>query len=402
MNNEIKKRIVTGILATSIILSGCVLIEKKKDNQERSSVRKDYTQNDMNESVIEIKDNYYQATNGICFNLDILNDDNYVSTGTDNRYTLVGQTILLKNRNHVVNELANYGLIIVNVLKVNSNYAMIELSDGTIGYVEKNSLVKCANLQNGEYETITQNNEMITAKETILYDENGMYIGYIGKNRNCSAIATNGEYTLISLDDGRNVYILNSALITVNKQVNGYAIVKNDTVIYDDKELCVATDYINTGNIVNVTFCNDKYACISMHEGRDIKYININDLNKDFVVVDLDTQKMDCYLNYQLIGSWGTRTGKDSAPTHPGVFDIDWKAQNWEFTTHPGNHARYWIPINEFGEGIHDLIGDDEENYGNEAYHAYGSHGCIRVPSEASEFVYNNYDVGSLVLVRKK
>jgi lipoprotein-anchoring transpeptidase ErfK/SrfK len=47
-------------------------------------------------------------------------------------------------------------------------------------------------------------------------------------------------------------------------------------------------------------------------------------------------------------------------------------------------------------------VGDDEWNYGDQTYHEYGSHGCVRVPREASEFVYNNYEVGDMVLVRKK
>ena len=72
-----------------------------------------------------------------------------------------------------------------------------------------------------------------------------------------------------------------------------------------------------------------------------------------------------------------------------------------KFTTYRGSYASYWILINEYGEGIHDLIGDDEQNYGNEAYHEYGSHGCIRVPKEASKYVYENYDVGDMVLVHK-
>ena len=127
-----------------------------------------------------------------------------------------------------------------------------------------------------------------------------------------------------------------------------------------------------------------------------------NNIDKDYIIVNISSQRMDCYLDYQLVGSYPTRTGKNDTPTHEGAFDIDWKAENWEFENYPGKKAKYWISINEFGEGIHDLIGDDAQNYGNNAYQLDGSHGCIRVPATASEFVYNNYEVGDMVLVRKK
>ena len=45
---------------------------------------------------------------------------------------------------------------------------------------------------------------------------------------------------------------------------------------------------------------------------------------------------------------------------------------------------------------------ESNKNYGNEAYHIYGSHGCIRVPVEASEFIYNTSPVGTMVLVNRK
>ena len=46
-------------------------------------------------------------------------------------------------------------------------------------------------------------------------------------------------------------------------------------------------------------------------------------------------------------------------------------------------------------DNINDNIRADEENYGNEAYHKYGSHGSIRVPVEASELpVLDNLNQG--------
>ena len=181
-------------------------------------------------------------------------------------------------------------------------------------------------------------------------------------------------------------------------------IVRNIPCIYFKNDWNIdAEETIDRSLLVEVISVSDKYASIFDIEGCGEYYIDHEVFRDDFILVDLNNQRMECYLDYQLAGAWGTRSGKDSTPTHTGAYDIDEKLANWEFTTYPGSYAKYWMPISpETQEGIHDLVGDDEQNYGNEAYHAHGSHGCIRVPAEASKFVYDNYNVGDMVLVKKK
>jgi len=253
------------------------------------------------------------------------------------------------------------------------------------------------------FEAIDDNKESSLANNTDLYDNDGAIICNLYENQLCSKIATNGKYTFISLSDGTTGFVLSSTLMSNYQKIDGSGFIRQGTNLYYDKEFTnlayTVTDY---DQIFYVDFTTDEYAGVFDYDGREIMYVRPSELDKDYIIVDLDSQQMDCYLDYKLVASWGTRTGKNSSPTHPGAFDIDWKAKDWEFTTYPGSYAKYWIPINEYGEGIHDLIGDDEQNYGNYAYQLDGSHGCIRVPAAASEFVYDNYEVGDMVLVRKK
>ena len=369
MEKEMKKRVVSAMLATTLFFGGCGI------NREQVNVKQ-----------TDIKDI-------------IFNEDNFIVINEDNKYTIYPNSIVyLKNGSEEI--IGNYQ--IVNVIGINNKYAKIELGDGTIGFVRKESLIKCPNLNRYNYEVLTDYKDKIVTELSYLYNSEGMYIGNVDVDVKCKAVATNGEYTLIILKDGKSAFISSNVLMNEIIQINGYGIVNNDGIFYLDKELTILDNNINAGQLVRVLFINGDCACISINDNNEVRYINVLDLNKNFIVVDLDLQRMDCYLDYKLSGSWGTRTGKNITPTHSGLFDIDDKFKDFEFTSFPGCYAKYWMPINEYEEGIHDLVGDDEANYGNYAYQLDGSHGCIRVPREGSKFVYDNYQEGDLVLVRKK
>ena len=50
--------------------------------------------------------------------------------------------------------------------------------------------------------------------------------------------------------------------------------------------------------------------------------------------------------------------------------------------------------------GLHDADGWRSE-YGKDIYLTNGSHGCINMPYEAAEIIYNNVSAGTKVLVHK-
>ena len=60
------------------------------------------------------------------------------------------------------------------------------------------------------------------------------------------------------------------------------------------------------------------------------------------------------------------------------------------------SYVNYWMPYNG-GEGLHDATWRDE--FGKDIYKTSGSHGCINMPLDIAEQVYNNVEVGTIVEV---
>ena len=194
------------------------------------------------------------------------------------------------------------------------------------------------------------------------------------------------------------------------EEILHYGYVSRDTYMYDNIDGTGQSHPVDDFDLYWIYYRCGEYTYVRNERNWDeggyfVKSSEVTTLPEEFYFVDLDEQRLYYYYmfyNRYTTKEWPTRTGNDNNPTHEGIFDIDWKAKDWEFTTFRGSYAHYWIPYNEYGEGFHDLIGDDEQNYGNEAYHQYGSHGCVRVPLNASEYIYNNSPVGTMVLVNRK
>lgn len=392
-----KEKIISLLMAGSIVLctSGCARMTK----EELAS--KATTNDEMAQAVTRTKDdsNIYINRNNVIVDLSVLNNNEYISIGDDNKYTLYnGANIYFKNDDTITNEAINENLIVVTVLEANSQFSKIQLPNGELAYVNNEYLIKCANLDNYQYTNVNGNNNACLLTDAYLYDANGMYIGFVKNNQACSIVKANGEYSSIVLDDGRSGYVLSIALSNTINLVTGFAYVKDLISLYGDKELTNTVCHIEANKVISINGYNEKYCSVIVDNHQ--YYVKTSDVLPKFIVIDIKEQRAACYNNYELIGCFKTRTGKLSTPTHEGVFDIDEKVENFAFTKYPGCYAKHWILFNEQEEeGAHDLAGDDEENYGNQSYQLNGSHGCVRIPAEASKFIYDNYDVGDIVIV---
>ncbi len=389
-----KQKILSIMLAGTITLCGTGCGKKpagKKEIPEETS------------SII-IDSGIYVGKNNVIVDLTVLNNDMYKKVEDNNQFAVYpGTNIYFKEGDTITDEIINDKAIKVTAIEDNGTYTLITMPNGECAYVNSNQLIKCVNLTNSEYVPILNNNDRVLLSNAYLYDANGMYIKYLQENQPCQIIATNGEYALITLPDGNRGYVIDETVMKDYQRIDGYGFIKKGTNVYGNKTLTNLAYTDMNSQIVTVLYTNDTYAAIIDNNSPDVVYVRLGEVDSDFIDIDLTNQKMDCYLDYRLAGTWYTRTGKNTTPTHEGTFDIDAKCVDFAFTSYPGSYAHYWIPFNEdTEEGIHDLIGDDEENYGNQAYQLDGSHGCVRVPVAASQFVYNNYEIGDMVLVRKK
>ena len=124
------------------------------------------------------------------------------------------------------------------------------------------------------------------------------------------------------------------------------------------------------------------------------------DLTEDFIIVDKSEQQLYFYNGNDLYFTTPVTTGKDSTPSDTGLFKIYAKQTNRYLTDGKtyNSWVGYWMPYNG-GEGLHDA--NWRTVFGTESYHTGGSHGCINLPPELADDIYNNASVGTKVLVHK-
>lgn len=122
---------------------------------------------------------------------------------------------------------------------------------------------------------------------------------------------------------------------------------------------------------------------------------------KDYIEVDIDKQEISMYVKGKLLIKGPVVTGNVDAgrDTPTGEFSILEKDYDVVLVG-PGyaSHVTYWMQIYG-GIGIHDA---DEwrDEYGGDIYLSDGSHGCINVPLDIVEIIYENAYVGMDVIVK--
>ncbi len=118
------------------------------------------------------------------------------------------------------------------------------------------------------------------------------------------------------------------------------------------------------------------------------------------VIVDKSEQQLYLYEDNELLFTTPVTTGKDSTPSDTGHFRINYKTTNVTLTDNETywSPVKYWMPYNG-GEGLHDA--NWRSVFGEEDYHYSGSHGCINIPPDIADDIYNNVEQGTKVLVHK-
>ena len=123
-------------------------------------------------------------------------------------------------------------------------------------------------------------------------------------------------------------------------------------------------------------------------------------LEERFVIVDKSEQQLFLYDDNELLYTTPVTTGKDETPSDTGLFKIRYKSTDVVLSDNETywSPVKYWMPYNG-GEGLHDA--DWRSVFGTESYHYGGSHGCINMPPEITDEIFNNVEKGTKVLVHK-
>ena len=131
---------------------------------------------------------------------------------------------------------------------------------------------------------------------------------------------------------------------------------------------------------------------------REPTYVRIFDTREmlSYIEIDLTRQRVLMYYMGECIVDTPCVTG--SVITHnetpPGLFYLSYKTRN--ATLMNNSFVKYWMPFN--GDiGLHDASW--RNTFGGEIYKTNGSHGCVNLPEEAAQIIYEHIDTSMPIIV---
>lgn len=126
-----------------------------------------------------------------------------------------------------------------------------------------------------------------------------------------------------------------------------------------------------------------------------------DDIGDTYVAISISGQYMWFYKNGSCLISTPVVTGNTSKGrgTPTGVYAIAFKQRNHTLRGQGyASFVNYWMPFYEYrGIGIHDSSW--RSSYGGSIYCSNGSHGCVNTPYSAAQYIYQNIEPGTPVIV---
>ncbi|MCD8219412.1 MAG: L,D-transpeptidase family protein, partial [Ruminococcus sp.] len=124
---------------------------------------------------------------------------------------------------------------------------------------------------------------------------------------------------------------------------------------------------------------------------------------RTYIEVDICNQHLWFYVDGELYLDSDVVTGLASDPeraTKTGVFKIRDKIKDAVLGTYEvqgyETSVSYWMPIDHTGVGLHDL---SRSAYGGDIYLTNGSHGCINLPLDVAEKIFEKTVIGMPVII---
>lgn len=122
-------------------------------------------------------------------------------------------------------------------------------------------------------------------------------------------------------------------------------------------------------------------------------------IDNTFVIIDLSEQHLWLYDEDNMLLQTDIVTGKPGSSTNIGLFKIFSKQRNRYLTGSDYKaYVNYWMPF-DGGIGLHDATW--RKSFGGNIYLRNGSHGCVNMPLDKAEELYEEVKVGTKVLVHK-
>ena len=268
---------------------------------------------------------------------------------------------------------------------------------------------------------ITTLDVVTTNLKTMVVNEQGGVLGYLGKGVTVRNLGAEGDKYKIQYYDQvgyvTNTFVTAATILDINSVANKMLCATNDI------ELTVPDYLSNTGSEYTVTI--PKNELLEVFEENDSMYIvrttnllgyinkeNVQEIEGTFLVVDISDQEVKLYENNQVILDTNCVTGKESTPTHEGLWHVYSITHNRYLV---GEGYKSWVDymfsFND-GEGLHDAEYHScnamanhgwraPEDFGGEKYMRSGSHGCVNMKHDAVAFLDDYVYMDMPVLVKK-
>lgn len=186
---------------------------------------------------------------------------------------------------------------------------------------------------------------------------------------------------------------------------DNFGYINEECLIYDDN--FNPRDTIGVYQKVLRVSENDGFI-YSLFEDGSYGYIEsyyFTPIENTYIEVDIEDQMLYFYIDNELVLSSSIVTGKDDTPTYCGYFHIFYKEYDAVLTSYTYGYetpVTYWMAF-DGNIGFHDAWWRD--NFGGQIYQLDGSHGCVNLPYNIAEYLFENtwtnYDDGTKVLVHK-
>ena len=357
MRINVRKKILSLIFAGTLMLNTGNVYANNEANFENG-----YTPNINNEIIVQEDNNYRLLIGDEWYSFSHDDVIAYAIQGGHDDYTRHPSEVMHYKRNDLVvtNSKVNFrvspdinsrritsinkGTRLEVVAKTDNNWYLV-MYDGIVGYVSGKYVVSYLDTINNAYPEV-QLDELKVEKV--------VYVTASSLNIRCGI---GKEYQKIGL---LNKY----ESVLVLKEINGwYLIITNDNIV----------------GFVDKSFTKE--------------------LEDVFVIIDLSDQRLWLYDNNDLLLSTSIVTGKNDTPTRKGLFKI-YKKQTDRYLTGEDYRAyvNYWMPF-DGGIGMHDASW--RKKFGGNIYIKDGSHGCVNIPKNIADDIFEEVEVGTKVLVHK-
>ncbi len=270
-----------------------------------------------------------------------------------------------------------------NTAYISSDYA--DLSKEELQVEKKNIIIANTSVNIRELPTTD------SRKLGLLNEDNSLE--FIRKlDNNWYEVLYDGGYAYISGE-----FVRESTKDVVGNKVYKLVSMKEDSTIYKDKYFTEPLCDIPKYELANVLCGGDSYYLVTSENGSGyIKRGVTENLGDVAVVVDVSSQLLTLYKDAEPFHTASVVTGKNSMPTDIGLFQINRKMRDYYMSSYDV-FVSFWMPFSG-DQGLHDASWRKE--FGGNIYKKNGSHGCINLPYETAETVYNNVKKGTKVLVK--